>query len=139
MNWSVTIHTNSAVKTIGRLIDMGIDTFLVGSSLSGIVAQRLVRHVCTVCGRTESPTADEQAIFERNGFSDIKKVKRSSCNTKVYKGRVAVFEILVVNEKIARMISNHEKEYDILEQAQKDVNKHMYHFVSTNILSIHSL
>ena len=122
-----TIHTNSAVKTIGRLIDMGIDPFLVGSSLSGIVAQRLVRRVCPVCARTETPTADEQAIFERNGFPDIKKVKRavgcSSCNNKGYKGRVAVFEILDVNEKIARMISNHEKEYDILEQAQKDGTK----------------
>jgi type IV pilus assembly protein PilB len=57
-----TIHTNSAVKTIGRLIDMGIDPFLVGSSLSGIIAQRLVRKVCPVCGRSESPTEDEQII-----------------------------------------------------------------------------
>jgi type IV pilus assembly protein PilB len=122
-----TIHTNSAVKTIGRLIDMGIDPFLVGSSLSGIIAQRLVRKVCPVCGRSESPTEDEQIIFEKNGFADIKKVKRavgcSSCNNKGYKGRVAVFEILDVNEKIARMISNHEKEYDILEQAKKDGTK----------------
>ena len=122
-----TIHTNSAVKTIGRLIDMGIDPFLVGSSLSGVIAQRLVRRVCNVCGRTEAPTDDEQEIFTRHGFGDIKKVKRavgcSSCNNKGYKGRVAVFEILDVNEKIARMISNHEKEYDILEQAQKDGTK----------------
>ena len=119
-----TIHTNSAVKTIGRLIDMGIDPFLVGSSLSGVIAQRLVRRVCTVCGRTEAPTDNEQAIFERNGFTDIKKVKRavgcSSCNNKGYKGRVAVFEILDVNETVARMISNHEKEYDILEKARED-------------------
>jgi type IV pilus assembly protein PilB len=86
-----------------------------------------VRKVCPVCGRSESPTEDEQIIFEKNGFADIKKVKRavgcSSCNNKGYKGRVAVFEILDVNEKIARMISNHEKEYDILEQAKKDGTK----------------
>ena len=119
-----TIHTNSSVKTIGRLVDMGIDPFLVASSLSGIVAQRLVRRVCQVCAKTEPPTANEKEIFERHGFSEIKKVKRavgcSTCNNKGYKGRVAVFEILDVNDKIIRMISNHEKEYDILTQARKD-------------------
>ncbi len=118
-----TIHTNSAVKTIGRLIDMGIDPFLVASSLSGIVAQRLVRRVCKVCGRTETPTDNEKDIFMRNGY-EIKKVKRavgcSNCNNKGYKGRVAVFEILDVNDTIVRMISNNEKEYDLLEQAKKD-------------------
>ncbi len=119
-----TIHTNSAVKTIGRLIDMGIDPFLVASSLSGIVAQRLVRRVCQVCAKTEAPTANEKEIFEKHGFESIRKVKRavgcSSCNNKGYKGRVAVFEILDVNENIIKMISNHEKEYDILTQARKD-------------------
>ncbi len=121
-----TIHTNSAVKTIGRLIDMGIDPFLVASSLSGIVAQRLVRRVCNVCARSESPTANEQEIFDRYNI-EIKKVRRavgcSSCNNKGYKGRVAVFEMLDVNDKIVRMIANHEKEYEILEQAQKDGTK----------------
>ncbi len=119
-----TIHTNSAVKTIGRLVDMGIDPFLVASSLSGIVAQRLVRKVCPVCAKTETPSENEQEIFEKNGFENIKKVKRavgcSSCNNKGYKGRTAVFEILDVNERIARMISNNEKEYDILDAARED-------------------
>lgn len=119
-----TIHTNSAVKTIGRLVDMGIDPFLVASSLSGIVAQRLVRKVCPVCAKTETPSENEQVIFEKNGFENIKKVKRavgcSSCNNKGYKGRTAVFEILDVNERIARMISNNEKEYDILDAARED-------------------
>lgn len=122
-----TIHTNSSVKTIGRLVDMGIDPFLVASSLSGIVAQRLVRRVCQVCAKTEPPTENEKEIFERHGFGNIKKVKRavgcSTCNNKGYKGRVAVFEILDVNDKIIRMISNHEKEYDILTQARKDGTK----------------
>jgi len=118
-----TIHTNSAVKTINRLIDMGIDPFLVASSLSGIVAQRLVRKVCRACAKSEPPTENEKDIFERNGF-EINQVKRavgcSSCNNKGYQGRTAVFEILDVNETIVRMISNHEKEYNILEQARKD-------------------
>ena len=118
-----TIHTNSAVKTIGRLVDMGIDPFLVASSLSGIVAQRLVRKVCPVCGKTERPTENEQEIFKKHGY-EINKVRRavgcSSCNNKGYKGRTAVFEILDVNDRIARMISNNEKEYDILDAARED-------------------
>ncbi len=122
-----TIHTNSSVKTIGRLIDMGIDPFLVASSMSGIVAQRLVRVVCPVCGKNEAPTESEREIFARHGYDSIKKVKRavgcSSCNNKGYKGRMAVFEILDVNDSIVRMIANNEKEYDILEQARKNGTK----------------
>jgi type IV pilus assembly protein PilB len=118
-----TIHTNSAVKTITRLIDMGIDAFLVASSLSGVVAQRLVRVVCPHCSITDEPTASEQAVFERNGMK-INKIKRAVgceiCNNKGYKGRTAIFEILDVNDKIIRMISNNAREYELLDQARED-------------------
>ncbi|QMS85929.1 GspE/PulE family protein [Candidatus Xianfuyuplasma coldseepsis] len=118
-----TIHTNSAVKTITRLIDMGIDAFLVASSLSGVVAQRLLRVVCPHCSTVDKPTKTEQEVFERNGVK-IDKMKRAHgceiCNNKGYKGRTAIFEILDVNETIIRMISNDAREYEILEQARKD-------------------
>ena len=118
-----TIHTNSAVKTITRLIDMGIDDFLVASSLSGVVAQRLVRKVCTHCSVEETPSKNEKEIFARNGI-EIKKVKRARgcpiCGQKGYKGRTAIFEILDINEQIIRMVSNKAHEYEILEQAKKD-------------------
>ena len=121
-----TIHTNSAVKTITRLIDMGIDAFLVASSLSGVVAQRLVRVVCPHCSIEESPSADEKEIFKRHGI-EIKKVKRAVgcdlCGQKGYKGRTAVFEILDVNEKIVKMVSNHAHEYELLEQDKSDGTK----------------
>ena len=121
-----TIHTNSAVKTITRLIDMGIDAFLVASSVSGVVAQRLVRVLCPQCSVEENPTADEQAIFKRHNI-EISKVKRAkgceACAQKGYKGRTAVFEILDFNEKIVKMVSNHAHEYEILEQAKKDGTK----------------
>jgi len=58
-----TIHTNSAVKTITRLIDMGIDAFLVASSLSGVVAQRLIRVICPHCNKEVSLSNDEKSIF----------------------------------------------------------------------------
>jgi len=118
-----TIHTNSAVKTITRLIDMGIDDFLVASSLSGVVAQRLVRVVCPHCSVEETPSKNEKEIFARNNL-DIKKVKRARgcpiCGQKGYKGRTAIFEILDVNDDIIRMVSNKAHEYELLEQAKKD-------------------
>jgi len=121
-----TIHTNSAVKTITRLIDMGIDAFLVASSVSGVVAQRLVRVLCPQCSIEEEPTADEKAIFKRHNIQ-IDKVKRArgceACAQKGYKGRTAVFEILDFNETIVKMVSNHAHEYEILEQAKKDGTK----------------
>ena len=118
-----TIHTNSAVKTITRLIDMGIDDFLVASSLSGIVAQRLVRVVCPHCSVEETPSKAEKEIFARNNV-EVKKVRRARgcpvCGQKGYKGRTAIFEILDINDTIIRMISNKAHEYEILEQAKKD-------------------
>lgn len=121
-----TIHTNSAVKTITRLIDMGIDAFLVASSLSGVVAQRLVRVVCPHCSVEEIPSASEKEMFERHNVK-VKKIKRAVgcdlCGNKGYKGRTAVFEILDVNETIVKMVSNNAKEYEILEQAKKDGTK----------------
>jgi len=118
-----TIHTNSAIKTITRLIDMGIEAFLVASSLSGVVAQRLVRVVCSHCAVDEEPTDDEKLLFERHGV-EITSVKRAKgcdvCGQKGYKGRTAIFEILDVNDAIIRLVSNHAHEYEVLEQAKKD-------------------
>lgn len=122
-----TIHTNSAVKTLTRLVDMGIDAFMVASSLSGVVAQRLVRVVCPVCSVDEEPSLDELELFEKNNITDIKTVKRAKgcdvCNGKGYKGRTAIFEMLDVNESIIRLISNHAHEYEILEHARKNGTK----------------
>ncbi len=121
-----TIHTNSAVKTITRLIDMGIDAFLVASSLSGVVAQRLLRVVCKYCAEEVVPTISQQELFKRNNI-EIKTMKKAvgceHCNNTGYKGRVAIFEIVDINENIVRMVSNEAKEYEILEQVRKDGTK----------------
>lgn len=121
-----TIHTNSAIKTITRLIDMGIDGFLVASSLSGVIAQRLVRVVCPHCSVYEEPTLDEREVFERNNMK-IEKLKRpvgcDVCNGKGYKGRTAIFEIVDVNESIVKLVSDQAHEFKLLEQARKDGTK----------------
>jgi type IV pilus assembly protein PilB len=104
-----TMHTNSAIGTIPRLIDMGIEPFLVVSSLSGIVAQRLVRKICRDCKEQHTPTEMERNVFQKRGLS-IKSIYRGqgckTCRDTGYQGRMAIHEVLVVDEKIRTMMMN---------------------------------
>jgi len=105
-----TIHTNDAVKTITRLLDMDIEPFLIASSLSGVISQRLVRKLCPDCSHEDTPTAGEQALFARHGM-EISSIRRPkgcpSCNFKGYAGRVGIFEILPVTKEIQNLIAEH--------------------------------
>lgn len=102
-----TLHTNSAVAALTRLIDMGVEPFLIASSLSGVVAQRLVRRVCRDCAETVEPTDREKEIFKA-AKREINRVKKgrgcSSCHNTGYRGRVAIHEVLVVDDEIRRFI-----------------------------------
>ncbi|WP_409293400.1 GspE/PulE family protein [Peribacillus sp. SCS-37] len=106
-----TIHTNDSISTITRLMDMGVEPFLLASSLSGIVAQRLVRRVCRDCAGEQAPSRREIEIFARRGMK-IEKITRgkgcASCNMTGYKGRLAIHEILVLNDDMKRLIMNGE-------------------------------
>lgn len=106
-----TIHTNDSISTVTRLLDMGVEPFLVASSLSGIIAQRLVRRVCRDCGKPQVPSVREKEIFRKRGLS-IETVIRgagcSSCNMTGYKGRVAIHEVLSIHEDMKRLILNNE-------------------------------
>ena len=106
-----TIHTNDSLGTITRLVDMGVEPFLVASSLSGIMAQRLVRKVCRDCAEQQKPSRSELEIFAKRGMK-IESINRgrgcTSCNMTGYKGRIALQEILVINEEIRRLIMNGE-------------------------------
>jgi type II secretory ATPase GspE/PulE/Tfp pilus assembly ATPase PilB-like protein len=105
-----TLHTNDAVSSIGRLIDMGVEPYLVASVLEGILAQRLGRRICKECAR-EMPmpedlshrlTAAEQKLF--NG-----RVWRGAgcdeCNGSGYRGRLGYFELLVINAALRKAVS----------------------------------
>lgn len=102
-----TLHTNSAVAALTRLIDMGIEPFLISSSLTGVVAQRLVRRVCRDCGEVVEPTTRELEIFESNGVS-VKTVMRgkgcTSCAMTGYRGRLAIHEVLPIDDRIRQLI-----------------------------------
>lgn len=102
-----TLHTNDAVSSIVRLEDMGVETYLVANSLVGLVAQRLVRKVCPYCARQMETTEQERLFLGE----DVRVVTRGTgctkCNNTGYKGRIAVHEILAINNDIRRMIINH--------------------------------
>ena len=102
-----TLHTNDAVSSIVRLEEMGVETYLVANSLVGLVAQRLVRKVCPHCARQMETTEQERLFLGE----DVRVVTRGTgctkCNNTGYKGRIAVHEILAINNDIRRMIINH--------------------------------
>ncbi len=121
-----TIHTNDSIGTVTRLVDMGIDPFLVASSLSGVVAQRLVRRTCRECGEWKEATIREKELFESVGLH-IDKVFTPKgcpmCNFKGYSGRIAIFEILDINEEIRSIINNNGTEQDIKRAAIRNGTK----------------
>lgn len=117
-----TIHTNDSLGTITRLIDMGVEPFLVASSLSGIMAQRLVRKVCRDCTEKQAPSKREIEIFAKRGMK-IESINRgrgcTSCNMTGYKGRIALQEILVINDEMRKLIMNAEPLNKLREVAVK--------------------
>ncbi|ELK22625.1 type II secretory pathway, ATPase PulE/Tfp pilus assembly pathway, ATPase PilB [Anoxybacillus flavithermus TNO-09.006] len=106
-----TLHTNDALSTVARLIDMGVEPFLVATSLSGVVSQRLVRRVCRDCQEEHEPTKREVDIFARRGLK-IEKVMRGRgcpmCNMTGYKGRIALHELMVMSDEMRKVILNGE-------------------------------
>ena len=106
-----TLHTNDALSTVARLIDMGVEPFLVATSLSGVVSQRLVRRVCRDCQQEQEPTKREIDIFARRGLK-IEKVMRGrgcpTCNMTGYKGRIALHELMVMSDEMRKVILNGE-------------------------------
>ena len=103
------LHTNDAAGAVTRLIDMGIQPYLVASSLEGIAAQRLVRKVCRKCRVAYHP--DEELLVEMGISPDTvspdltiyKAAGCPECNNRGYSGRVAIFEVLLMNDEIRDM------------------------------------
>jgi type IV pilus assembly protein PilB len=104
-----TLHTNDAVSSITRLRDMGIEPYLIASSLIGVVAQRLVRRICLDCKTSYTPTEQEKILLVNRGIKAEKLYRGNgcgSCNKTGYRGRVAIHEILGINDEIRRLVSD---------------------------------
>ncbi|MFA5118269.1 MAG: GspE/PulE family protein [Candidatus Omnitrophota bacterium] len=104
-----TLHTNDAAGAIARLSDMGVDAFLVSSSINLIIAQRLVRLICPDCKDTVSPQEEFLQKLDSNDKLDIQFYHGRGCENcrfTGYQGRSGIFEVLVVNDEIRSMILN---------------------------------
>ncbi|MFP3895217.1 MAG: ATPase, T2SS/T4P/T4SS family [Anaerolineales bacterium] len=116
------IHANDSVGAILRLIDLGVEPFLVSSSLLGIVSQRLVRRVCSECHAPEEVSERERMVYERE-MGESKKVFEygqgcSNCAQTGYRGRVGVFEILIMNDEIRRLVVNDASTDEVIDAAR---------------------
>lgn len=104
-----TLHTNDAPSTISRLMNMGIEPFLVATSVNLIQAQRLIRRVCKDC-RREHPTPAEALIEVGFSAEEAKTLKTykgkgcSTCNNTGYKGRIGLYEVMEINDEIRELI-----------------------------------
>ena len=108
-----TLHTNDAISTALRLIDMGAAPYLVASSLRAVLAQRLVRRICSSCKTKHTPTTQELtwisniAGIDKSGLQFHKGMGCQTCNNTGFKGRIGVYELLeMTNDKLITALRN---------------------------------
>ncbi len=118
-----TLHTNDAAATITRMKDMGVPTFLITATVEAILAQRLVRRVCSGCREETTPSAD--MLYEAGMTKELlgdKKFYRGKgcdiCNNTGYKGRVGLFELMIMNDELRELIMQNASAEDIRKCAQ---------------------
>lgn len=120
-----TLHTNDAPSSVIRLIDMGIAPFLISSSVIGVIAQRLIRKICPKCKKEIKITSDMKKILDEYEISgnEITLYKGEGCpycKDTGYKGRVAIFELMVITENIRDLITQNVSTGKIREAAVKE-------------------
>jgi len=123
-----TLHTNNAAGALPRLLDMQAEPYLISSTVTCVVGQRVVRQICQTCKTPKAPTADvltqiSEVLGKLSSFDKTKKIQLyvgkgcKECNNTGYLGRIGIFEVLVVSEKIAKMILEHETAQTIEKEA----------------------
>lgn len=138
-----TVHTNSAAATVTRLIEMGAKDYLVSSTLSGVIAQRLVRRLCDDCKEEYFATHDEarQIIVDEKEIQEFMKkpIYRAKgcnkCDFSGYKGRLGVYEIMAINKEIKKLVALGAHDLEIEEAAVKNGMKTLNQSCLTHILN----
>lgn len=124
-----TLHTNDASSALPRLLDLGAEPFLLASSMTCILAQRVVRRVCPDCKKTSSPPPElteeikkilGKLYLVKGKLQLVKGEKCARCNGTGYLGRIGIFEVLPITEKIARLILEHSSAREIEKQAVEE-------------------
>ncbi len=123
-----TLHTNDAPSTINRLMNMGVEPFLVATSVNIICAQRLVRRICNKCKTVEAHQPPAEALLKigfteeelKKGLKVMKGAGCEACGGRGYKGRVGLYEVLEMSEALKDMILTGASAIELREQAQKE-------------------
>ncbi len=137
-----TVHTNSAAATVTRLIEMGAKDYLVSSTLSGVIAQRLVRRLCDDCKEEYFASHDEarQILANEDEIQDFMKkpIYRAKgcnkCDFTGYKGRLGVYEIMTINKEIKRLVAMGAHDLEIEEAAVKNGMRTLHQSCLSHIL-----
>ncbi len=120
-----TLHTNDAPSAITRLLDLGLEPFLITATLEGVLAQRLVRRICLNCREPYEPTDEELYQLELTR-SDVEGRQFfygkgcAKCNKTGYKGRIGIFEMLVMNDRLREMVMEHASTGALRQAARED-------------------
>ncbi len=115
-----TLHTNDSVSSIIRLVDMGLEPYMVANSLVGIVAQRLMRKTCTHCAEDVNLSLQQQEYVGHRFMTQKKGKGCNYCNYTGYSGRTAIHELFYVDKTIRQMISNGSTMEDIQDYCVKE-------------------
>jgi type IV pilus assembly protein PilB len=120
------LHTNDAASSLPRLLDMGVEPFLIASSVIGAIAQRLVRMVCRNCRETYTPDSDildRLGVPEEDRRGDLTFSRGTgcqACTNRGYRGRTGVFEVLRVSDPIKRLVMEGRSSLDVRDAAVRD-------------------
>ncbi|MEM8772956.1 MAG: type II secretion system ATPase GspE [Pseudomonadota bacterium] len=115
-----TVHTNSAVGAVTRLRDMGVEPFLLSSTVSAVIAQRLVRRLCPACKEPYAPDEAERRLLGADMSSDIEIFRPKGCGRCAgagYEGRMGVYELVLVDDALRRMIHDDASEHELHDHA----------------------
>lgn len=102
-----TVHTNNAISVVMRLIDMEIEPFLIAAALTAVLAQRLVRKICTHCKAQYVPSEQERSVLQRMGYTPdylYHGIGCDACMKTGYCGRIGIFELLIINDALRELI-----------------------------------
>lgn len=117
------VHAHDAPSVVMRLIEMGVEPFLIAASLTGVLAQRLIRKLCEGCKVSYAPRDDEKALLEKyNVTLDLLYTSSgcTSCKGTGHKGRIGIFQLLTVTPALRALLVHHPRIDDIGAQAQRD-------------------
>lgn len=122
-----TVHTNNSLTTIERLIDMEVERYLLGSALTGIVSQKLVKKLCPKCRKTRPTTPYEKKLIKKHLGTQVNEVYTPvgcECCNHGYLGRIAIHEVLSINEEIREAITanvDRKTLKDLVYHSKKDI------------------